>query len=88
MVTLTKKSVRCLHVRLDGNRWLWHQEVNNTVIPGSESKAPRDASPWLVLRFNTVDGENYGHERLKSRDFKSLDALSKPWSRAALQLLR
>jgi hypothetical protein len=66
------------HVRLDGNRWLWHQEVNNTVIPGSESKAPRDASPWLVLRFNTVDGENYGRGRVSEflGDFKSLDALS------------
>ena len=66
------------HVRLDGNRWLWHQEVNNNVIPGSESKAPKDASPWLVLRFNTVDGENYGRGRVSEflGDFKSLDALS------------
>ena len=66
------------HVRLDGNRWLWYQEVNNTVIPGSESKAPKDASPWLVLRFNTVDGENYGRGRVSEflGDFKSLDALS------------
>ena len=66
------------HIRLDGNRWVWHQEVHNTVIPGSQSKAPKDANPWLVLRFNTVDGESYGRGRVGEflGDFKSLDALS------------
>ena len=66
------------HVRLDNNRWLWHQEVYGKIIPGSESKAPKDASPWLVLRFNSVDGENYGRGRVEEflGDLKSLDALS------------
>ena len=66
------------HVRLDGNRWVWHQEVYEEVIPGTQGKAPKDASPWLVLRFNTVDGENYGRGRVSEflGDFKSLDALS------------
>ena len=66
------------HVRLDNNRWLWHQEVYGKLIPGSESKAPKDASPWLVLRFNSVDGENYGRGRVEEflGDLKSLDALS------------
>ena len=45
------------HVRLDNNRWLWHQEVYGKKIPGSDSKAPNDASPWHVRRFNSVDGE-------------------------------
>ena len=66
------------HVRLDNNRWLWHQEVYGKLIPGSESKAPKNASPWLVLRFNSVDGENYGRGRVEEflGDLKSLDALS------------
>ena len=66
------------HVRLDNNRWLWHQEVYGKKIPGSESKAPADASPWLVLRFNSVDGENYGRGRVEEflGDLKSLDALA------------
>jgi hypothetical protein len=66
------------HVRLDNNRWLWHQEVYGKKIPGSDSKAPKDASPWLVLRFNSVDGENYGRGRVEEflGDLKSLDALS------------
>ena len=66
------------HVRLDNNRWLWHQEVYGKKIPGSDSKAPKDAGPWLVLRFNSVDGENYGRGRVEEflGDLKSLDALS------------
>ncbi len=66
------------HVRLDNNRWLWHQEVFDKRVPGTEGKAPIDANPWLVLRFNTVDGENYGRGRVEEflGDLKSLDALS------------
>jgi hypothetical protein len=66
------------HVQLDNNRWIWHQEVYGKKIPGSDSKAPVDASPWLVLRFNSVDGENYGRGRVEEflGDLKSLDALS------------
>ena len=66
------------HVRLDNNRWLWYQEVYGKKIPGSEGKAPKDASPWLVLRFNSVDGENYGRGRVEEflGDLKSLNALS------------
>ena len=66
------------HVRLENNRWLWHQEVYDKVIPGTQGKAPKDTSPWLVLRFNTVDGENYGRGRVEEfiGDLKSLEALS------------
>ena len=66
------------HVRLDNNRWLWYQEVHGKKIPKSDSKAPADASPWLVLRFNSVDGENYGRGRVEEflGDLKSLDGLS------------
>ena len=66
------------HVRLQNNRWLWHQEVFDQRIPGTEGKAPKDTTPWLVLRFNTVDGENYGRGRVEEfiGDLKSLEALS------------
>ena len=66
------------HVRLDNNRWLWYQEAYGKKLPGSDSKAPKDASPWLVLRFNSVDGENYGRGRVEEflGDLKSLDGLS------------
>ena len=66
------------HVKLDNNRWIWHQEVFDKRIPGTESKAPKEASPWLVLRFNSVDGENYGRGRVEEflGDLRSLNALA------------
>ena len=66
------------HVRLDNNRFLWHQEVNDKIIPKSISKAPVETTPWLPLRFNTVDGEPYGRGRVEEfmGDLKSLEALS------------
>jgi len=38
------------HVRRDNNRFIWHQEVDNKKIPGTDSKAPVDATPWLPLK--------------------------------------
>jgi len=66
------------HCTLDNNRWVWHQEVNDKELPGSQGKAPKDASPWLVLRFNHVDGEVYGRGRVEEflGDLKSLEALT------------
>jgi hypothetical protein len=66
------------HVVLDNNRWVWHQEVEDQILPKSMSKAPVDANPWLVLRFNHVDGEVYGRGRVEEfiGDLKSLEALS------------
>ena len=48
------------------------------IIPGSLSKAPADASPWLVLRMVSVDGEDYGRGRVEEflGDLRSLEALS------------
>ena len=66
------------HVKRDNNRFIWHQEVDGKRLPGSESKAPVDSTPWLPLRFNTVDGEAYGRGRVGQfiGDLKSLEALS------------
>ena len=66
------------HVKLDNNRWVWHQEAFDKVIPNTDGKSPKDANPWLVLRFNSVDGENYGRGRVEEflGDLKSLNALS------------
>ena len=66
------------HCTLDNNRWIWHQEVYDQILPKSMGKAPTDANPWLVLRFNHVDGEVYGRGRVEEflGDLKSLEALS------------
>jgi len=65
-------------VKLKNNKWVWHQEAFDKVIPNTNGKAPKDASPWLVLRFNSIDGENYGRGRIEEflGDFRSLEALS------------
>jgi len=64
--------------RQDNGGWVWHQEVDDKIIEGSRSTAPKDASPWLVLRFNAVDGEDYGRGRVEEflGDLRSLEALS------------
>ena len=66
------------HCKRENNRYVWHQEVKGQVIEESRSKAPADATPWLPLRFNTVDGEAYGRGRVGQfiGDLKSLEALS------------
>jgi len=68
----------CVKLDSSSGRWVWHQEVFDKIIPGSRSTAPKSASPWLVLRFNTVDGEDYGRGRVEEfiGDFKSLEGLS------------
>ena len=65
-------------VTRENNRFVWHQEVHGNMLQGSMSKAPVDATPWLPLRFNTVDGEAYGRGRVGQfiGDLKSLEALS------------
>ena len=45
------------HIKRDNNRFIWHQEVFDKIIPKSQSKAPLETNPWQHLRFNTVDGE-------------------------------
>ena len=68
------------YVRLDekSGRWVWHQECFDKIIPGSRSTAPKKTSPWLVLRFNTVDSEDYGRSRVEEflGDLRSLEGLS------------
>lgn len=63
--------------KLKDGQWYWHQEAENRVIEESESKAPKNASPWMPLRFNIVDGEDYGRGRIEEYmgDLKSLEAL-------------
>jgi len=76
--TSTDKCDVYTHVILDNNRWVWHQEVYNDILPKSMGKAPVDSNPWLPLRFNHVDGEAYGRGRVEEfiGDLKSLEALS------------
>ena len=66
------------HVTRENNRFVWYQEIDGKKVPKSEGKSPIDSTPWLVLRWNTVDGEMYGRGRCEEfiGDLKSLEALS------------
>ena len=73
------------YVRLENGRWVWHQEVFDKIIKGSRSSAPKNANAWLPLRFNTVDGEDYGRGRVEEflGDLKSLEGLSQALTEGA-----
>lgn len=60
-----------------GSRWVVHQEVEETVIPGSEGTYPLDKTPWLPLRMIEVAGEDYGRSFVEEflGDLRSLEAL-------------
>ena len=68
----------CVKLDESSGRWMWHQEVDDMILEGSRSTAPKNASPWLVLRFNTVDGEDYGRGRVEEfiGDLRSLNGLA------------
>ena len=68
----------CVKRDPSSGRWIWYQEVDDQVIDGSQSSSPKNASPWLVLRFNTVDGEDYGRGRVEEfiGDLRSLNGLA------------
>ena len=68
----------CVKMDESSGSWRWHQEVDDLILEESQSSAPKNASPWLVLRFNTVDGEDYGRGRVEEfiGDLRSLEGLS------------
>jgi len=68
----------CVKLDEKSGRWVWHQEADDKILKDSRSTAPKKASPWLVLRFNTVDGEDYGRGRVEEfiGDLRSMEGLS------------
>lgn len=63
--------------KLKDGQWRWRQEVDGKVLPDSFGKAPKTTTPWLPLRFNVVDGEDYGRGRIEEYlgDLRSLEGL-------------
>lgn len=71
----------CLYtvVRRKGDKIVVHQEVNDAKIPGTDSSYPLDKSPWLALRYNAIDGEDYGRGFVEEYlgDLRALEGLSR-----------
>jgi hypothetical protein len=63
--------------KLKDGQWRWRQEVDGKILPDSFGKAPKNTTPWLPLRFNVVDGEDYGRGRIEEflGDLRSLEGL-------------
>jgi hypothetical protein len=66
------------HLRLVGKNWEAYQEVKQFPIPGTEGSYPKDACPWIPLRFSRIDGEDYGRAMVEEYigDMRSLESLS------------
>ncbi|RUT86781.1 MULTISPECIES: portal protein [unclassified Mesorhizobium] len=68
------------HVVLnDEGQYQVYQEVEGVVIPGSEGTYLREELPFLALRYNKVDGEDYGRGLVEEYlgDLLHLESLSK-----------
>lgn len=66
------------HAKYSSGQWKWYQEVDGKVVPGTQSSAPKNISPWIPLRFNiTNNGEDYGRGRVEEYmpDLISLNSL-------------
>jgi len=65
--------------KLDGKNIKSYQEVAGKKVPGSEGSWPKDKSPFIALRWTTIDGEDYGRGYVEEYfgDLKALEGLSK-----------
>lgn len=66
------------HVEWYGSRVKYYQEVGGKKIPSSMGDHPKDKTPWSVLRWSTVAGEDYGRSLVMEYmgDLISLESLS------------
>ena len=73
-----RKAVRLYtHVIRKDDNYEFHQEAEGVVIPGKNGTVAIEASPWMVLRFQAVDGDDYSPSYVSEfrGDLKSLDDL-------------
>lgn len=63
----------------DGNKFKMYQEINDTIIDGTEATYPLDKSPVMSLRWTTIDGEDFGRSYVDEYlgDLISLEGLSR-----------
>ena len=67
------------HVKKEGNKAVWYQEIDEQIVPGSEGKADYENSPYIPLRWAALENENYGRGHCEEYlgDLRSLEDLSK-----------
>jgi hypothetical protein len=64
--------------KVKDGQWVWYQEIDGVKLEKSDGQCPVDAPAWMPIRFNIVDGENYGRGRLEEfiGDLQSLEGLT------------
>lgn len=66
-------------IKRTDKQWTITQEVKGIVIPESKGSYPLDRCPFIALRGNRIDGEDYGRGYVEEYlgDLKSLEGLSR-----------
>ena len=65
------------YVKRVNDEQIWYQECKGEKIPGTDGRSKVDVTPWIVLRFSRIDGDDYGHSYVSEYkgDLISLEAL-------------
>ena len=65
-------------VSLVDEKHVYHQEINDIKVPGSDGETPEGVSPFLPMRWTAVSNEDYGrgHVEEYTGDLRSLEGLS------------
>lgn len=77
----TKSSDKTLrvytYVEFEEGECHWWQEIMGKEVPGSHGMCKEDVSPWIPLRFNRVDSEEYGRSYVEEYygDLLALESL-------------
>ena len=66
------------HIERKADKWSVYQEVKEIEVPNSRGTYTFENFPWMVLRFDRIDGESYGRGLVEQYlgDLRSLEGLS------------
>lgn len=73
------------HVYLEGRTWKIYQEIKGVTVPESRGTYPKDKCPWLALRWNRDDSEDYSRSHCDDYigDLIAAESLSRSIIRAS-----
>lgn len=66
-------------IQLEGGKHVYWQEINDIEVPGSRGRSAADETPFIFLRWQAVENEDYGRGLVEEYlgDLRSLEGLSK-----------
>jgi hypothetical protein len=75
------------HIRWEGGKCRWYQELKGRRIEGSEGSSDRDVAPWIPLRMFRIDAEDYSPGYVEAAcmaDLQTANALTQALTEGAL----